>query len=104
LAIDWDVVRGDWGGVSARVDGNYVSKQFFDLENRPTAAQGGYGLVNARVGWKSASDKVDVDLWIRNIADKFYATDKIDLLSGFGYIYNRVGDPRTFGVTASMNF
>ena len=93
LAIDWDVVRGDWGGVSARVDGNYVSKQFFDLENRPTAAQGGYGLVNARVGWKSGSDKVGVDLWIRNIGDKFYATDKIDLLSGFGYIYNRVGDP-----------
>jgi len=43
-------------------------------------------------------------LWIRNIANTFYATDKIDLLSGFGFIYNRLGDPRTFGATVSMKF
>jgi hypothetical protein len=41
---------------------------------------------------------------VRNIADTFYATDKIDVTSGFGFIYNRVGDPRTFGATVTANF
>jgi iron complex outermembrane receptor protein len=104
MAIDWDIAQGDWGSVAARLDGNYVSKQYFDLENRPTTTQGGYGLLNARVGWKSETGKVGVDLWIRNIADTFYATDKIDLISGFGFIYNRVGDPRTFGITGTYGF
>jgi len=104
MAVDWDMVHANWGNVSARVDGNYVSKQYFDLENRPTASQGGYGLLNARLGWKTASGNAGVDLWIRNIANTFYTTDKIDLLSGFGFIYNRVGDPRTFGATVSMKF
>src|SRR6266403_3761511 len=60
-----------------------------------TASQGGYGLLNARLGWKTASGNAGVDLWVRNISDTFYTKDKIDLLSGFGFIYNRVGDPRT---------
>jgi len=104
MAVDWEIVRASWGSVSTRVDGNYVSQQYFDLENRLTAAQGGYGLLNARIGWKSESDKAGVDLWVRNVADTFYSTDKIDLISGFGFIYNRVGDPRTFGITATLNF
>jgi iron complex outermembrane receptor protein len=104
MAVDWDLIHANWGSVSARVDGNYVSRQYFDLENRSTAAQGGYGLLNARIGWKTVSGNAGVDFWIRNIANTFYTTDKIDLLSGFGFIYNRVGDPRTFGATAAINF
>jgi iron complex outermembrane receptor protein len=104
MAVDWDIIRANWGNVSARLDGNYVSEQHFDLENRPTASQGGYGLLNGRVGWKEAHGRYGVDLWARNIANKFYANDKIDLLSGFGYIYNRIGEPRTFGATLNLSF
>ena len=104
LAVDWDVIQANWGSVATRVDSSYTARQFFDLENRPTAAQGGYGLINARLGWKTESGKAGVDLWVRNIANTFYTTDKIDLLSGFGFIYNRVGDPRTFGATATISF
>ena len=104
LAIDWDIVQANWGIISTRMDGNYLSKQYFDLENRPTASQGGYGLLNARLGWKTSNGNAGVDLWMRNIANTFYTTDKIDLLSGFGFIYNRVGDPRTFGATLTIKF
>ena len=104
LAIDWDIVQANWGSIAARMDGNYLSKQYFDLENRPTASQGGYGLLNARLGWKTSNGNAGVDLWMRNIANTFYTTDKIDLLSGFGFIYNRVGDPRTFGATLTVKF
>jgi hypothetical protein len=38
------------------------------------------------------------------MTDAFYSTDKIDVTSGFGLLYNKVGDPRTFGATITANF
>jgi len=103
-AIDWSVVEASWGQIWLRLDGNYSGKRYFDLQNRPSTTQGAYTIANARVGWKSSNDRFGVDLWVRNIADTFYSTDKIDVTSGFGFIYNRVGDPRTFGATLTANF
>jgi iron complex outermembrane receptor protein len=103
-AIDWSVVEASWGQIWLRLDGNFSGKRYFDLQNRPSTTQGAYTIANARVGWKSSNDRFGVDLWVRNIADTFYSTDKIDVTSGFGFIYNRVGDPRTFGATLTANF
>lgn len=104
LAIDWDIIAASWGQIALRLDGNYSGKRYFDLENRPSTTQGSYGTANARLGWRSSSDRFGLDMWIRNITNTFYATDKIDVTSGFGFIYNRVGDPRTFGATLSARF
>jgi iron complex outermembrane receptor protein len=104
LAIDWNVIDASWGQVSMRLDGSYSGTRYFDLQNRPITTQSPYGIANARVGWRSSNDRFGVDLWVRNITDKFYATDKIDVTSGFGFIYNRVGNPRTFGATVSASF
>ena len=103
-AIDWDVASGSWGMFSVQLDGSYTGKQYFDLQNRPTTTQGAYALANARLSWRSASDRFGVDLWMRNITDTFYTTYKIDVLSAFGFVYNRVGDPRTYGATLSAKF
>ena len=104
MAVDWDVIEASWGQIALRLDGNYSGKRYFDLQNRPSTTQGAYALANARIGWKSSNDRYGIDFWVRNIADTFYATDKIDVTSGFGFIYNRVGDPRTFGATLTANF
>ena len=45
-----DCIHANWVSIATRVDGSYTASQFFDLENRPTAAQGGHGLLNARLG------------------------------------------------------
>ena len=37
-----------------------------------------------------------VSLWGRNLTDQTYFTSRIDL-SGFGFDYNHVGTPRTWG-------
>ena len=104
LALDWDAIKASWGKVSLHVDGSYSGTREFDLQNRSTTEQKPYAIANARLGWTSNNDRYGLTLWMRNITNTFYATDKIDVTSGFGFIYNRVGDPRTFGATASMNF
>jgi iron complex outermembrane receptor protein len=104
LAIDWDILTASWGSLAARVDGSYAAKRYFDLQNRPSTTQDAYGLLNARLGWKSASGKASIDLWARNLTNTFYASDRIDVSSGFGFIYNRIGEPRTYGATFGFSF
>ena len=104
LAIDWDILDAGWGTVAARVDGSYAAKRYFDLQNRASTTQKAYGLLNARLGWKNSSGKVGLDLWARNITNTFYAHDRIDVSSGFGFIYNRIGEPRTYGATFEVSF
>jgi iron complex outermembrane receptor protein len=43
-------------------------------------------------------------VWGKNLADKFYHTSRVDLLAGFGFDYNHIGAPRTFGISAGMKF
>jgi len=63
----------------------------------------GYGLVNARVGFR-VEEGWDVTFWVRNLADKDY----YELLSaapgGSGLIVGQPGDPRTYGVTIGATF
>ena len=104
LAIDWDIVNASWGSLAARVDGSHAAKRYFDLQNRASTTQKAYGLLNARLGWKNANGKAGVDVWVRNMTNTFYAHDRIDVSSGFGFVYNRIGEPRTYGATFQLNF
>lgn len=104
MALDWDIIDAAWGTLSLRLDGNYSGKRYFDLQNRPSTTQKPYAIANARVGWKSSNDRLGIDLWVRNITNTFYANDKIDVRSGFGFVYNRIGEPRTYGITLDASF
>ena len=104
MGLDWDMIQASWGKISLHLDGSYSGKRPFDLQNRPSTTQRPYAIANARLGWRSGNDRFGLDLWMRNITDTFYATDRIDVTSGFGFVYNRVGDPRTFGATFNARF
>jgi iron complex outermembrane receptor protein len=52
---------------------------------------------------QSGDDKWDVGIWGRNIADRFYLTNAVDV-QGFGFDYRHVGIPRMFGVDAHYHF
>lgn len=43
-------------------------------------------------------------MWGKNLTDKFYFTSRVDLLAGFGFDYNHIGNPRTYGVTVGAKF
>jgi len=62
----------------------------------------GYGLVNARLGFKS--DKVSIFVWSRNIGNRNYY-EQLQAAAGNSGLYAGVlGDPRTYGATFRYSF
>jgi len=101
LSGDWDAAS--FGSMTLRLhlDGNYASKQYFELRNEDRIAQDAYTILNARVMLRG--DKWEVGAWGRNLGDKFYLTNAVDV-QGFGFDYRHRGVPRMYGVDASYHF
>ena len=60
-------------------------------------------LVNARVFWVSASEKWEVQAYVKNVFDKEYI-DNTYGISGSDYVYGNMGMPRWAGIKVGMNF
>ncbi|MDB6092187.1 MAG: Pesticin receptor [Gammaproteobacteria bacterium] len=104
LSTDWNVVMWQSAGLTLHFDGNYASKQYFELINAERIAQDGYAILNARVMLHSPVEaNWEVGAWIRNMTDRFYLTSAADLQS-IGFDYRHRGVPRTFGLDATYRF
>lgn len=57
----------------------------------------GFGLANARIGFRTADGLLDVSLWAKNLFDEDYFVNLG--VANTGAVTGQVGDPRTFGVT-----
>lgn len=65
----------------------------------------GYQLVNARIDWKGiAGTGLDLAFFVRNLTKERYFAAASVLLQSFPMSSVAVGDPRTYGVTASYRF
>jgi iron complex outermembrane receptor protein len=102
VAADWEVWQINALKFNIHVDANYNSKQYLALPNEDAISQGGYSLLNGRIS-VAGSDKWDVGVWGRNITDKFYLTNAVDV-QGFGFDYRHIGTPRMYGVDAHYHF
>ena len=61
-----------------------------------------YGILNARIGLRTADGKYDFAFWARNLADENYYVARAP--GTFGLISATVGEPRTFGATLRAKF
>lgn len=102
--IDLTLIDGDMGRVSVHPDVSYQSSQFFEVLNVPRLRQTSYALVGGHIDWESADGRFNASVWGKNLTDKFYFTLRVDLLAGFGFDYNHIGNPRTYGVTVGAKF
>jgi iron complex outermembrane recepter protein len=102
--VDWTVVDGPAGRFSIHPTISYQSSQFFEVLNVPRLRQKGYALLGGRIDWESANGRYTLSVWGKNLTNKFYFTSRVDLLAGFGFDYNHIGAPRTYGVTAGVKF
>lgn len=95
-------------GLFARIDVTGVDAFYFD--NVHNFKSDSYTLTHARVGYEI--DNWEVYLWGKNLFDQEYATRGFffanDPAYGFGSEpakeFERLGDPRQFGITARMRF
>lgn len=94
---------GAQGRVQAGLD--VYARSGFSSSATPSAYLNvvGYALVNAQIGWKSASG-FTASLWLRNAFNRNY----FDFLSaapgGSGLVVGQPGDPRTWGITMGRRF
>lgn len=79
------IARGEW---------KYIGNEYFDLANH--IEQKAYNLFNARLG--VSTNRFDIFVWGRNLANKKY----IDYAYDFGA--SHLGNPKTYGVTLTVNF
>jgi iron complex outermembrane receptor protein len=103
LAAEYSVPLRNAGTVSTRVDYFHQSVVFYTADNLSFAGanQGGYGLVNARIGYVSANGTWDVSVYGRNLADEAYYRN-VSLSARWGLA--TPGDPRTYGVTFGWRY
>jgi iron complex outermembrane receptor protein len=92
------------GKLSLHPEMSYQTSQFFEVINIPRLRQQGYALLSGHIDWESANGRWNVSVWGKNLADKQYKTSRVDLLAGFGFDYNHVGAPRTYGITVGLEF
>ena len=102
--IDWTVAQGGFGSLSFHPEVAYQSSQYFEVVNIPRLKQKGYALLSGHIDWESANGRFNASLWAKNLTQKFYFTSRVDLLAGFGFDYNHIGNPRTYGVTVGAKF
>ncbi|MGA0601261.1 TonB-dependent receptor [Caulobacter sp. KR2-114] len=103
LAADWKAVDAAWGRINVHVDAVVTSKQYFDVFNNEAQSQSSYALFGGRVAYIPANKPIELAVWAKNIGNKYYYTSRIDV-SGVGFNYQHLGEPRTFGVTATYRY
>ena len=92
------------GKLTLQVDGNYVSRFWFNLGNTPAVEQTGYGIANARVNWASNGGKFEVGASVENLNNKHYGVMGFDNTSINGLAQRYPGMPRWFKVHVNYKF
>ena len=101
--VDADQPVGQLGGKELQLYGHfdYSHRSHFNTSstNSAWAEIPGFGLANARIGFKTEDGFVDVSLWAKNLFDKDYFLSLSATQANIGLITGQVGEPRTYGVT-----
>ncbi len=104
------------GGLTFQLDGRWQSGSFAGIENDPAKKIDSYGVLNGRVGWRSASRAYRVEFFVDNLLNKLYFqnytaatpstfTTTITVASPSLDAGLKVpGRPRLWGVRASYDF
>ncbi|MFT3976864.1 MAG: TonB-dependent receptor [Sphingomonas bacterium] len=80
---------------------SFSSSQYFEIFNDPGLTQGSYALVGGHIDLDIGRFRASI--WSKNLGDALYRTSRASL-EGFGFVYNHLGAPRTFGVTFGYKF
>ena len=103
--VRYDLPTENMGfGSYVMVDGSFRGKTYYSVNNRGQNSQDSYALLNARVGFTSPDERWEFALWGRNLTDKLYVSTSYDNYGGIFPSQNFLGDPRTYGVSATFRY
>ena len=95
--IQYDIPLQSNDVITLQADFNYQDEVYFDALANPLLREDDYWLLNARISWASADDKLEVAAFGRNLGDEEYMVYAFDL-SFFGFNEEMIGTPRAFGL------
>jgi len=77
------------GHAALQLDGNYLSRFWFNLSDLPIVEQPAYGVANVRASYTTASGKTELGVSLENLADKHYGTMGFDntSINGLAQLY-----------------
>lgn len=92
------------GRLAFQLDGNYLSRFWFNLSDLPVVEQPAYGIANVRVNYTPAGGKYEFGVSLENLADKHYATMGFDNTSINGLAQTYPGMPRWWKAHVNYHF
>ena len=102
------LVRYEFGVGGARVslqgDALYTGKFCFSVLCAPDEREGAYHVENARIGVIPAGGKLELAFFVNNLFNRVYRSYAFDGSLYWGDALSVYGKPRTWGLTARMNF
>ena len=101
---DITLASGTFGKISVHPAVAYQSGQFFEVINEPILKQNGYALLDGHLDYETANGRFSASAWVKNAGQQSYFTSRVDLLAGFGFIYNHIGSPRMYGGSLGYKF
>jgi iron complex outermembrane recepter protein len=102
--IEYAISLGAAGTLTPRADFTYQSRVYNDPQDEPISAQGGYGILDARLTWESARGGWQASLYAFNLADKLYYVTIFNGLSTYDSVNGQPGQPRTLLFTVRKSF
>lgn len=83
----------------------YNGSQFLEVTNAEVDFEPSYFLANVQVGIKTPDNKRRLAFWVRNVGNTAYRIYGLDASGApTPFVQDVFASPRTFGVTASVNF
>ena len=92
------------GKLALQVDGNYLTKFWFNIGDAPSVEQPAYGVANARVSYTPAGGMLGIGASVENLADKHYAVMGFDNTGVNGLAQRYPGMPRWFKMHVIYKF
>jgi len=102
--VSYEIEVGSLGKLTPRLDYSWRDEIFFTPRNDSRIGDDALFLLNARLTYATPNDSVRLAIWMRNVTNEIYRATAVDLErvnSSFVYL---IGDPRTYGITASIRF
>ncbi len=119
IGADWKVLKTATGTVTLHADTSYTGHYYYDVfggynyvgangssvnQGKGPIRQGGgdYWLINGRISYKT--DHYSLAAYVKNLTDKVYYPNAINVEGSYGSDYFIRAAPRTFGAEFSMKF
>ncbi|WP_235528860.1 TonB-dependent receptor [Phenylobacterium sp. Root1277] len=104
LGLDITIFDSDDGKLSLHPDVAYQSGQYFEVINISRLRQDSYAVLSGHIRYETADGRWNASAWVKNAANEKYFTARIDLLHNWGFDYNQLGAPRTYGISVGAKF